>query len=107
MTPIIDEGVSSISFRLEGECQIVSYEYIRDLLGFRKEATEQVDVHDNVLERFWGSIEGEDNRQRNSIQNPIIRVFHSWMCKRILGRIKETKINDMELNGLYSCLIAR
>jgi hypothetical protein len=27
------------------------------------------------------------------------------MCKRILGRIKETNITDMELNWLYSALI--
>jgi hypothetical protein len=50
-------------------------------------------------------ITGEDNRQRSSIRNPIIKVFFSWMCKRILERIKETKINDKEMNWLYSALI--
>jgi hypothetical protein len=50
---------------------------------------------------------GEANRQRNSIWNPIIQVFQSWMCKRILGRMKETKIIDMELNWIYSDLIVR
>jgi hypothetical protein len=39
--------------------------------------------------------------------NPIIQVFHSWMCKRILGSIRETKITNTELNWLYSALIAR
>jgi hypothetical protein len=29
------------------------------------------------------------------------------MCKRILGRMKETRITDMEVNWLYSALIAR
>jgi hypothetical protein len=29
------------------------------------------------------------------------------MSKRILGRVKETKITDMEVNWLYSTLIAR
>jgi hypothetical protein len=29
------------------------------------------------------------------------------MCKRILGRIRETKITNMKLNWLYSALIAR
>jgi hypothetical protein len=29
------------------------------------------------------------------------------MCKRIMGRMKETKVTDMELNWLYSALIAR
>jgi hypothetical protein len=56
MAPILDEGVSSLSFRLEGNEQ-----YIRELLGFQKGAREQVDVHGDALERFWGIIEGEDN----------------------------------------------
>jgi hypothetical protein len=34
-------------------------------------------------------------------------VFHSWMCKRISGRMRETKVTDTELNWLYSALIAR
>jgi hypothetical protein len=29
------------------------------------------------------------------------------MCKRILGRMRETKVTDTELNWLYSALIAR
>jgi hypothetical protein len=29
------------------------------------------------------------------------------MCKRILGRMRETKMTDMEVNWLYSALIAR
>jgi hypothetical protein len=36
-----------------------------------------------------------------------LQQFHSWMCKRILGRIRETKITNTELNWLYSALIAR
>jgi hypothetical protein len=52
-------------------------------------------------------ISGEAHQQRNSIGNPIIQVFHSWMCKRILGRMRETKVTDTELNWLYSALIAR
>ena len=80
---------------------------IRELLGFQKGALEQVDVHGGTLEGFWRMIAGEANRQRNSIRTPIIRVLHSWMCKRILGRMKETKITDMEVNWLYSALIAR
>jgi hypothetical protein len=43
-------------------------------------------------------IAGEAHQQRNSIWNPIIQVFHSWMCKGILGRMRETKITDMEVN---------
>jgi hypothetical protein len=29
------------------------------------------------------------------------------MCKRIMGRMRETKVTDTELNWLYSALIAR
>jgi hypothetical protein len=29
------------------------------------------------------------------------------MCKRILKRMKETKVTDMELNWLYSALSAK
>jgi hypothetical protein len=38
MAPILDEGVSSLSFPLEGVEQVVPYEYIRELLGFQKGA---------------------------------------------------------------------
>jgi hypothetical protein len=34
MVPILDEGVLSLSFHLEGDEQVVLYEYIRELLGF-------------------------------------------------------------------------
>jgi hypothetical protein len=34
-------------------------------------------------------------------------VFHSWICKMILGRMRDTKITDMEVNWLCSALIAR
>jgi hypothetical protein len=107
MAPILDKGVSSLSFGLEEDEQVVPYEYIRELLGFQKGAPEQVEVHGGTLEGFWRMIAGEANRQRSSIRKPIIKVFHSWLCKRILGRIKETKITDMELNWLYSTMVVR
>jgi hypothetical protein len=52
MAHILDEGVSSFSFRLEGVEQMVPYEYIRELLGFQKGAPEQVNVHGGTLEVF-------------------------------------------------------
>jgi hypothetical protein len=72
MAPILDEGVLSLSFRLEGVEQVVPYEYIRELLGFQKGAPEQVDVHGGILEDFWSMIAGEAHQQRNSIRNPIV-----------------------------------
>jgi hypothetical protein len=107
MAPILNEGVLSLSFRLEGIQQLVPYEYVRELLGFQKGALELVDVPEGMLDGFWNMIAGGSNQQRNTIRNPIIKVFHSWMCKRILGRMRETKVTDTELNWLYSTLIAR
>jgi hypothetical protein len=107
MAPILDEGVLSLSFWLEGIQQVVSFEHIRELLGFQKGAPKKVDVPEGMLDGFWNLISGESHQQRNSIRNPIIQVFHSWMCKRILGRMRETKVTDTELNWLYSILIAR
>jgi hypothetical protein len=98
MAPILDEGVPSLSFRLEGIQQVVPYENIRELLGFQKGAPEKVDVPEGMLDGFWNLISREAHQHRNSIQNPIIQVFHSWMCKRILGRMRETKVTDTELN---------
>jgi hypothetical protein len=86
---------------------VVPYECIRELLGFQKGAPEKVDVSDGMLDGFWNLISGEAHQQRNSIRNPIIQVFHSWMWKRIMGRMRETKVTDMELNWLYSALIAK
>jgi hypothetical protein len=66
-----------------------------------------VDVPEGMLDRFWNLIPGEAHQQRNSIRNPIVQVFHSWMCKRIMRRMRETKVTDTGLNWLYLALIAR
>jgi hypothetical protein len=107
MAPILDEGVPSLSFRWEGIQQVVPYEHTRELLGFQKGAPEKVDVPEGMLDGFWNLISREAHPQRNSIWKPIIQVFHSWTCKRIMGRMRETKVTDTELNCLYSALIAR
>jgi hypothetical protein len=36
VAPFLDEGVPSLSFRLEGIQQVVPFEHIRKLLGFQK-----------------------------------------------------------------------
>jgi hypothetical protein len=107
MAHILDEGVPSFSFRLDGVEQVDSYEYIWELLGFQKGAPERVYVHEGTLEGFWSVITGGAHQQRNTSRNPIIQVFHTWMCKRILGRMREIKVTNMKLSWLYSALIAR
>jgi hypothetical protein len=74
-------------------------------LVFQKGALKQVYVHEGTLEGFWSVIAG--GAHQNTSRNPIIQVFHSWMCKTILGRMRETNITNTELNWLYSALIAR
>jgi hypothetical protein len=59
MAPILDERVSSLSFRLEGIQQVVPYEHIRELLGFQKGALEKVDVPEGMLDGFWNLISRE------------------------------------------------
>jgi hypothetical protein len=56
MVPILDEGVASLSFRLEGIQQVVPYEQIRELLGFQKGAPEKVDVLEGMLDGFCNLI---------------------------------------------------
>jgi hypothetical protein len=52
MAPILDGGVQSLSFCMEGIQQVVPHEYIRELLGFQKGAPEKVDVPDGMLGGF-------------------------------------------------------
>jgi hypothetical protein len=86
ITLILDHGVQSLSFRLEGIQQVVPYEYVRELLGFQKGASKKVDVPGGMLDGFWNLIFGEAHQQRNCIRNPIIQVFHSWMKDQMATR---------------------
>jgi hypothetical protein len=84
LAAILDEGVSSLSFHLEGVQQVVPFEYIRELLGFQNGARKQVDVHGGTLEGFWSMIAGEAHQQRNSTRDPIIQVFHSGIGMKVV-----------------------
>jgi hypothetical protein len=72
IAPILDGGVQSLSFRLEGVQQVVPYEHVRELLGFHKGAPKKVDVPPGMLDGFWNLISGEAHQERNCIHNPII-----------------------------------
>jgi hypothetical protein len=67
MAHILDEGVPSLSFYLEGIQQVVPYEYIRELLGFQKGVPELVDVPEGMLDGFWNMITGGAHQQKNTI----------------------------------------
>jgi hypothetical protein len=70
MAPILDEGVPSLSFHLEGILQVVPYEQIRELLGFQKGATEKVDVPDGMLDGFWNLISGKPTNNEIPSRTP-------------------------------------
>jgi hypothetical protein len=70
---------------------------------FQKGAPEQVDAHEGTWEGFWSMITGGDHQRRNTIRNPIIQVCR-FCASGFLGRMRETKITNMELNWLYSAL---
>jgi hypothetical protein len=108
MAHILDEGVPSLSFRLEGVEQVDPYEYIWELLGFQKGASEQVYVHEGTLEGFWSVIVGGAHQQRNSIRTPSSK-YVTLLCKWIFGENERDKDNqhgvELALLG-FDCLVA-
>jgi hypothetical protein len=78
------------------------------LLGFQKGAPEQVDVHEGTWEGFWSMIAGEDHQRRDTIRNPIIQVFHSYVQKDF-GENERNKGNqhgvELALLG-FDCQVA-
>jgi hypothetical protein len=63
LAPVIDKGVSCLSFLLEDEEQLVLYGYIGELLGYKKEARSKLMSKKKMLEGFWGMISREDNKK--------------------------------------------
>jgi hypothetical protein len=79
---------------------------IRELLGFQKGAPEQVDVHEGTWKIFGVRSREKTINEEILSGTPSSKCF-THMCKRILGRMRETKITNTELNWLYSALIAK
>jgi hypothetical protein len=63
LAPVINEGVSCLSFRLKDEEQLVPYIYIGELLGYKKEARSKLMSEKKMLEGFWGMISREDYKE--------------------------------------------
>jgi ABC-type Fe3+-citrate transport system substrate-binding protein len=55
LAPVINEGVSCLSFRLEYEEQLVPCGYITELLGYKKEARSKLMSKKKMLEGFLGN----------------------------------------------------
>ena len=64
-------------------------------------------VEDGELDEFWTKIAKDVNRQRKNISNVILQIFHSWVSKRILGRMRESKVTDQELNWMDAALVKK
>jgi hypothetical protein len=83
MMPILDEGVSNLSFHLEGVEQVVPY--IRELLGFQKGAPGQVYVHGGTLEGFWSMIAGGATNKEILAGTPSFKCFTHGCAKGFWG----------------------
>jgi hypothetical protein len=58
ISPVINEGVSCLSFCLEDEKQLVPYGYIGELLGYKKEARSKLMSKKKMLGGFlWNDFE--------------------------------------------------
>jgi len=102
-----DEEVPCLKFRLKNEEKVITYGEIGSLLGFKSNAYEMVQVEDGELDEFWTKIVKDVNRQRKNISNVTLQIFHSWLSKRILGRMRESKVTDQELNWMYAALVKK
>jgi hypothetical protein len=85
MAPIHDEGVPSLSFRLEGIQQVVPYENIRELLRFQKGAPEKVDVPEGMLDGFWNLISGKPTNKGIPSGIPSSKYFTHGCVKEFWG----------------------
>jgi hypothetical protein len=54
LAPVINEGVSCISFHLADEEQLVPYGYIGELLSYQKESRSKLMSKKKMLEGFLG-----------------------------------------------------
>jgi hypothetical protein len=59
LAPVIDEGVSCLSFRLEDEKQLVPCGYIGELLSYKKEARRKL-----MFKKMLGGLLGNDFERR-------------------------------------------
>jgi hypothetical protein len=85
MAPILDEGVPSLSFWLEGIQQVVPYEHIRELVGFQKGTLEKVDVPEGMLDGFWNLISGEPTNNGIPSGTPSSKYFTHGCVKGFWG----------------------
>jgi hypothetical protein len=109
MVPILDEGVSSLSFCLEGVEQVVPHEYIRELLDFQKGAPKQVDVHGGTLEGFLEYDHGRSSLAKKYYLEPHHPSVSLMDVQKDFGENERKKGNrhrvELDLLG-FDCQVA-
>jgi hypothetical protein len=85
IAPMLDEGVQSLSFRLEGIQQVVPYEYVMELLGFQKGAPEKVDVSDGLLDGFWNLFSEKPTNNAIASATPLSKYFTLGCARGLWG----------------------
>jgi hypothetical protein len=106
MAHILD-GVSSLSFRLEGVEQVDPREYIWELLGFQKGAPNKCMCMKAHWKVFGVWSQEEPINKEILAGTPSSKCFTHGCAKGFLGKMRETKVIDTELSWLYLALIAR
>jgi hypothetical protein len=88
LAPVINEGVSCLSFRLEDEKQLVLYGYIGELLGYKKEARSKL-MSKKMLGGFLGNV---FERRKQGTQNFYLSGF-------LWDRVHEARKVEMRGEG--------
>jgi hypothetical protein len=89
LAPVINEGVSCLSFHLEDEEQLVPRRYIGELLGYKKEAQSKLMSKKKMLEGFLGDV---FERRLQGTQNFSLSEF-------LWNRVREARKVEMRGEG--------
>jgi hypothetical protein len=89
LVPVINEGVSCLSFHLEDEEQLVPYGYIGELLGYKKEAQKKLISKKKMLEGYFGD---DFERRLQGTQNFSLSGF-------LWNRVHEARKVEMRGEG--------
>jgi hypothetical protein len=93
LAPVINEGVSCLSFRLEDDEQLVTYGYIRELLGYKNEARSKLKSKKKNVRRIFRGNDFE--RRLQETQNFYLSGFLWWSSTLS----KENKLVEMRGEG--------
>ena len=99
-----EEGDLCLRFRLKEEWKVVTLKHISDIMGFRPDAPDNIEVSKQELKEFWLKISPSPVKERKKIINPIIKIIHRFITLRVLERLDDTKVNTNVQKWLYIIL---